>query len=255
MLVEELRMAAEEAGDLFGVHCFSYLDRSLEDSLRGAFIHTALSPPAKRWSTLRRASPPAPANRAGRARCPTRPRARPRAAGQRLAAPRSHTRSAMRCRLAPAGSRHSRGGKARVMLEQRPLRRHRRRTRRRPRTARREDSHRQNRYLCGFPVNFNSFYQRRAEGRRPHLDANLAVASSRGTIGPAQRLDAESRARSEAFLVHELHEAARPCRMLDLAAVGVERCGSGVHAASLRPLNHQDLVCANAKCRSASRWI
>src|SRR6267378_2487647 len=85
-------------------------------------------------------------------------------------------------------------------------------------------------------------------GRRPHLDADPAVGLEPRHDRAGERLDADLALRGEALLVHELHEAARAvAALLDLAAVGVEDAVAEVHAASLRPLNHEDLVATDSQ--------
>src|SRR5712664_2377284 len=134
------------------------------------------------------------------------------------------------------------------MLEQRPLRRHRRRLDVGHDLHGVRIAHRQNRYLCGFPVYFNSFYQRRTEGRRPHLDTDFAVVFEARHDRPAERLDADLALRREAFLAHELHEAARAvAALLDLAAVGVEDAVAEVGARVARLLNNEDLVATDSQ--------
>src|SRR5882762_444825 len=229
---------------------FSYLDRSLEDGLRGA-LHphriVAAGPRDGQRSAARRHLHGRIEQAAQDARHDRR--ARPRAAGQRLArAALPHAqRDAMPVQHLQVASIHA-AGKARVMLEQRPLRRHRRRLDVGHDLHGVRIAYRQYRYLCGFPVNFNSFYQRRTEGRGPHLDADFAVGLEPLHDRAGEGLDAEFALRGEAFLVHELHEAARAvAALLDLAAVGVEDAVAEVHAAPLRPLDHEDLVATDSQ--------
>src|SRR6266446_1597766 len=229
---------------------FSYLDRSLEDGPRRA-LHphriVAAGPRDGQRSAARRHLHGRIEQAAQDARHDRR--ARPRAAGERLArAALPHAqRDAMPVEhLQVAGI--DAAGKARVMLEQRPLRRHWRRLDVGHDLHGVRIAHRQNRYVSGFPVDSNSFYQRRTEGRRPHLDADFAVGLEARDDRTSERLDADLALRREALLAYELHEAARAvAALLDLAAVGVEDAVAEVHAALLRPLDHQDLVCANAE--------
>src|SRR3989475_8493906 len=229
---------------------FSYLDRSLEEGRRGALPPhriVAAGPRDGQRSAARRDLHRRIEQAAQDARHDRR--ARPRAAGQRLARaalPHAQRDAVPGEHLQVAGI--DAAGKARMMLEQRPLRRHRRRLDVGHDLHGVRIAYRQNRYVYGFPVNFNSFYQRRTEGRGPHLDADLAVCLEPRHDWAGERLDADLALGSKAFLVHELHEAARAVTaLLDLAAIGVEDAVAEVHVAPLRPLDHQDLVATGSQ--------
>ena len=73
-------------------------------------------------------------------------------------------------------------------------------------------------------------------------------ASSRGTITPRQRADADFGLVGEPLVAHEAHEAARAvAALLDLAAVGVEDAVAEIGAGARGGLDQQDLVAADAE--------
>src|SRR5256885_2054300 len=84
--------------------------------------------------------------------------------------------------------------------------------------------------------------------RAPHVDADLAVGLEPRADGAAEGLHGDFRLGSKPAPMHELDEAARAvAALLDLAAVGVEDAVAEVRAIGLRPLDDQDLVAADAE--------
>src|SRR2546427_713737 len=82
----------------------------------------------------------------------------------------------------------------------------------------------------------------RAAGQR------LARALEPRHDGTSERLDADLALGSKAFLVHELHEAARTvAALLDLAAVGVEDAVAEVGAGVARLVDNEDLVATDSQ--------
>src|SRR5712692_4679208 len=138
-------------------------------------------------------------------------------------------------------------GEARVTLDARTLRGHRSFLDVGDELHRVRVAHREHGELDGFAVHLQFLNERSGKPRSTHIHAHLAVGLEARPDRAAGRLDADLALRGQALGVRKLHDAARAvAALLDLAAVGVEDAVAEIGAAPARPLEHRDLVAADA---------
>src|SRR5690606_3459361 len=243
------RKMATSSG-LIGCARFSYLDLSFEDALRRAFHPHRIV--AARPTDGQRAAARLNANRRidHAAENPgDRRRAGAGAAGERLAG--AALPDAKHDLVTVAHFHVARVHplrEARVVLEQRALRAHRRRLGARHDLHGMRIAHGEDRGVDLVPAHAQALDERLAVARGPHVDAHLAVVLQAGGDRSRQRLDEDLALVGEPLGVHELDEAARAVSaLLDFAAVGVEDAVAEVGLAPARALDDEQLVAADAE--------
>ena len=223
MLVEKLRVGAQEARDVVCVHFYSSMVPS-NTVAAGPFIDTGLSPPAQAMVNV----PPRVSHPHRRIEQAARDAGHHRGAGagaarQRLARaalPDAQRNAVAVEHLHVAGVHPLR--KARVRFEQRALRRDRRARHVGHQLHRVRIAHRQDGGL-DLPALHVELFGHRTARACPCRRVTSPSASRRGRIVPPSVSHLDLRLPGQPAGMHELHEAARAvAALLHLAAVGVE---------------------------------